>query len=29
MWTGLMLITGVGAGLGAMFLEGAPDDVFA
>jgi len=29
MWTSLMLITGVGAGFGAMFLEGAPESVFA
>jgi CRP-like cAMP-binding protein len=29
MWTGLMLITGIGAGLGALFLEGAPDALFA
>jgi CRP-like cAMP-binding protein len=29
MWTSLMLITGLGAGLGALFLEGASDTVFA
>jgi zinc transporter ZupT len=29
MWTSLMLITGIGAGCGAMFLDGAPDAVFA
>jgi CRP-like cAMP-binding protein len=29
MWTSLMLITGLGAGLGAVFLEGAPHAVFA
>jgi CRP-like cAMP-binding protein len=29
MWTSLMLITGIGAGFGALFLEGAPDAVFA
>jgi CRP-like cAMP-binding protein len=29
MWTSLMIITGIGAALGAVFLEGAPDTVFA
>jgi CRP-like cAMP-binding protein len=29
MWTSLMIITGVGAALGAVFLEGARDEVFA
>jgi len=29
MWTSLMMITGIGAALGAVFLEGAPDTVFA
>lgn len=29
MWTSLMLITGIGAGPGALFLEGAPEAVFA
>jgi len=29
MWTGLMLITGAGAALGAVFLEGAPPPLFA
>jgi len=29
MWTSLMIITGIGAALGAVFLEGAPAPVFA
>jgi CRP-like cAMP-binding protein len=29
MWTSLMLITGLGAGLGAVFLRGAPETLFA
>jgi len=29
MWTSLMLITGLGAALGAAFLEGAPVELFA
>ncbi len=29
MWTSLMIITGVGAALGAVFLEDAPAEVFA
>ncbi|MCF7996886.1 MAG: cyclic nucleotide-binding domain-containing protein [Chromatiaceae bacterium] len=29
MWTSLMLITGIGAALGAAFLEGAPVQLFA
>jgi zinc transporter ZupT len=29
MWTSLMVITGIGAALGAAFLEGAPAPVFA
>jgi CRP-like cAMP-binding protein len=29
MWTTLMLMTGIGAGIGALVLEGAPDSLFA
>jgi len=29
MWTSLMVITGVGAGVGAVLLRGAPDEAFA